>query len=279
MTLSGWTLLSAGVGAAAGLFMQARALQAPPAWSLRTNVSGKEVPAVLGGAVFFGGMAALLVAKIAEIAGLKDFTTPLEEPAFLVLVLLAAAGCWDDMRGDEAARGFSGHLRAGRLTGGIVKILAGGAAGVASAALLYRYHQDVTTAVLTALAVPLSANLFNLLDRAPGRTGKTALVVALPLLVFGHGGWALVAAGTFGALAAVLPADLRERGMLGDAGANPIGGMIGLGLAVSLGRGALAGAVLALLALNLASERWSFSKAIERTPFLRALDSLGRDRP
>lgn len=279
MTLSVWTLLSAGVGAAAALVLQTRALQAPPAWSLRTNVSGKEVPAVLGGAVFFGSACALLVAKIAEIAGLKDSKTPLEEPAFVVLVLLAAAGVWDDMRGDEAARGFSGHLRAGRLTGGIVKILAGGAAGVVSAALLYRYHQDVTTAVLTALAVPLSANLFNLLDRAPGRTGKSALVVALPLLVFGHGGWALVAAGTFGALAAVLPADLRERGMLGDSGANPIGGMIGLGLAVSLGRGALAGAVLALLALNLASERWSFSKAIERTPFLRALDSLGRDRP
>lgn len=276
MSLVQWTLLSAVVGACGALFLQALALRARPAWSLRTNVSGKEVPAVLGGAVFFGGMAALLVAKIAEITGLKDFTTPLEEPAFVVLVLLAAAGWWDDRRGDETARGFSGHLRAGRLTGGIVKILAGGVAGIVSAALLFRYHHDPVTAVLTALAIPLSANLFNLLDRAPGRTGKAALVAGVPLLVWGHGGWALVAAGTFGGLGAVLPADLRERGMLGDAGANPIGGMIGLGLAVSLGRGALGAAVVVLLALNLASERWSFSKVIEGTPALRALDRLGR---
>jgi hypothetical protein len=37
-----------------------------------------------------------------------------------------------------------------------------------------------------------------------------------------------------------------------------------------------AGALVAVLALNLASEKVSFSRVIERTPPLRALDRLGR---
>ncbi|MDQ3952813.1 MAG: hypothetical protein M3279_07630, partial [Actinomycetota bacterium] len=92
----------------------------------------------------------------------------------------------------------------------------------------------------------------------------------------GSEAWAIAAAGTFGALAALLPTDLGERGMLGDAGANPVGGLLGLGLAASLDAAALTAVVLVLLALNAASERWSFSEVIARTPPLRAFDSIGR---
>jgi hypothetical protein len=38
------------------------------------------------------------------------------------------------------------------------------------------------------------------------------------------------------------------------------------------------GAIVVLLALNLLSERWSFSQVIERVGWLRALDRLGRRR-
>ena len=228
---------------------------------------------MLGGAVFAGAVAGALVVKTAEAAGvIRDRADVLA--ALIVFVPLALAGAWDDRRGDEAARGFRGHLGARRLTGGIVKIAAGGAAGLAAAALLHR--EDLPVAALTALAIPLCANLFNLLDRAPGRAGKTALLLGLPLLALGDAQWAVAAAGAFGALAAVLPADLGERGMLGDAGANPIGGLIGLGLADSLGRAPLAVVVVVLLLLNAASERWSFSKVIEETPLLRKLDAIGR---
>ncbi len=50
-------------------------------------------------------------------------------------------------------------------------------------------------------------------------------------------------------------------------------GTWGIPLATSVANVA---AVVVLLALNLASERWSFSKVIERTPPLRWLDAIGR---
>lgn len=274
MTRLVWTIVAASSGALAALIVTARALAAPPEWSLRTNVSGERVPAVLGAAVIFGGAIAMAVLVVATVSELRDTGGRVDSAALIVFLLLAAAGLWDDSLGDEKARGFGGHLRAGRLTGGVVKIAAGGLAGVAAGLIVY--PDDLGMAALAALAVPLAANLFNLLDRAPGRTGKAALLVALPLLAFGHGGWAVAAAGSFGALAAVLPSDLREKGMLGDSGANPLGALIGLGLAVSLDTAPLVAVVALLLALNAASERWSFSQVIERTPMLRALDAIGR---
>jgi UDP-GlcNAc:undecaprenyl-phosphate GlcNAc-1-phosphate transferase len=74
----------------------------------------------------------------------------------------------------------------------------------------------------------------------------------------------------------VLPADLSARGMLGDAGANPLGAVWGLGLAAATGTFGRIVTIAVLLVLNLASERWSFSAAIDRTPILSALDRLGR---
>jgi UDP-GlcNAc:undecaprenyl-phosphate GlcNAc-1-phosphate transferase len=264
----------AAFGAAVARLASARDLADPPESSLRTNVSGRRVPAVLGRALVSGGVFALPVAAIAVTAGWLADPGHVRFAALVVLVTLGLAGAFDDARGDEPARGFKGHLSAGRLTGGIVKIVAGGIAGIAAAVLVH--PDDIVPAVLTALAVPLAANLFNLLDRAPGRTGKAALAAGLPLLALGDQGWAVSAAGAFGALVAVLPADLSERGMLGDAGANPIGGLVGLGLAASLDAAPLGAAVALLVALNAASEVWSFSNVIERTRLLRALDAIGR---
>jgi UDP-GlcNAc:undecaprenyl-phosphate GlcNAc-1-phosphate transferase len=260
------------IGAFASWVVARIRLAASPARLLRTNVSGAAVPAVLGDAVASGGVAGLagtLLADRLAAAGRMALA------AGIVLVLMWAAGKSDDLRGDEPERGFGGHLRAaatGRLTGGLVKILAGGIAGLGAGVLTAEGAEVLLVAALVALA----ANLFNLLDRAPGRAGKLWLVATALVLMMGTGTWAVVAAGTVGALCAVLPLDLAERGMLGDAGANPLGALWGLGLAHALPLpGALAAAVV-LGALNLASERWSFSALIDRTPPLRALDRLGR---
>ena len=64
--------------------------------------------------------------------------------------------------------------------------------------------------------------------------------------------------------------------MLGDAGANPLGAALGIGLALTLDDGYFVYLIAVLLALNLASEKWSFSKAIESTPGLRHFDRWGR---
>lgn len=263
-------------GLIAWLVMRA-ALTHAPNRLVRTNVSGAPVPAVLGYAITSGGAAGLAAVALGSAGGWDAGLPRLTGAASIVLAAMAAAGAWDDGRGDEQPRGFAGHLAAaggGRLTGGLIKILAAGGAGLAAGLLLH--PNDNVMGALTVAAVGLGANLVNLLDRAPGRAGKAALLAGALLALFGNRDWAVAAAGTLAALAVVLPADLRERGMLGDAGANPLGALLGLGLAASLGRPALGVAVAILLLLNLASERWSFSEVIERTQPLRAMDRLGR---
>jgi hypothetical protein len=251
-------------------------LDHPPAALMRTNVDGLSVPAVLGDSVVVGSIVALGVLALAAGAGWEEASTRRVGIAVVLLVaVLGAAGRLDDLRGDERARGFGGHLKAarsGRVTGGFVKIVAGGAAGLAAGGLV----TSGVDIVLAGAIVAFAANLFNLLDRAPGRACKVWLVAMVPVVFAGPGPWLVAAAGAIGSVAAVLPADLRAEGMLGDAGANPLGAVWGLGLVLVLGTPGRVAAAVVLLGLNLASERFSFSEVIDRTPPLRAFDRLGR---
>jgi hypothetical protein len=72
------------------------------------------------------------------------------------------------------------------------------------------------------------------------------------------------------------PADLGERAMLGDAGSNAAGALLGYLLSTTLDLARLAVATLVLVALNLASERVSFSAVIDRVAVLRFIDRIGR---
>jgi UDP-GlcNAc:undecaprenyl-phosphate/decaprenyl-phosphate GlcNAc-1-phosphate transferase len=191
----------------------------------------------------------------------------------------AAFGCYDDLAGRGDRRGFRGHLGAlaqGEVTSGAVKIVGIGAAGLAAAGLLGGSPADV---VVNAGLTAGGANLVNLFDLRPGRAIKVAL-----------GGSALLAAGTpgrargaacralaapAGAALAMLPEDLAERAMLGDAGANALGAMLGAS-AAGLSRPARVALLAAIVGLTAASEVVSFTAVIERTPALRWLDMLGR---
>ena len=271
-------LLCAAVGFAVAAGSATPAIRRAPPTLVRVNFRGARVPAVLGLCVRLGGLAGVAVSAILLAASVvQGADAGATASAGLVVAILGAAGAWDDRRGDERPRGFRGHLEAagsGVLTGGAVKALAGAAAGLAAGALTSSGWEIVTTGAVIAL----TANLINLLDRAPGRAAKAGLLMGIPLLAAGPPGWAIAGAGTLGAAAGVLPADLAERGMLGDSGANVLGGVIGLGLAASIPFSWQIAAAGALLALNGASERWSFSEAIERTPPLRVLDRLGQTR-
>jgi UDP-GlcNAc:undecaprenyl-phosphate GlcNAc-1-phosphate transferase len=262
-------LVAGGVGAGSLALI---VLRKPAPRLMRSNVNEVLVPAVLGPPLVAAG------AVLALVAGATEVGTP-EAVAAVVIALLAtgAAGLFDDLRGGETARGFRGHLRAaraGRVTGGIVKLVAGGLGGLGAAALV----SDGAETLLSAALVAGTANLFNLLDTAPGRAGKVAVVLGAALLAVGDRAWAAAAAGTVGAVVGVLPLDLKENGMLGDAGANPVGAVAGLGLAMSLAPGPEAAALGMVVALNLASEKWSLGRVIEQTPGLRAFDLWGRRR-
>ena len=267
-------LAAAALGGVTARLLTPLVLTRAPKALMRTNVEGHEVPAVLGLPLLVAGLVPI-AAWIGVKLGVERGLAPIALTTALTLVALSLAGRWDDTKGHELARGFKGHIgaaRSGRLTGGLVKLLVGGIVGLLTGIVL----RDGTSALQTFLLVPLTANLINLTDRAPGRAGKVALLVGLPLLAFGHAGWAVAAAGVFSALAYLLMIDLAEVGMLGDMGANAVGGVVGLGLALSVPPGPRWFVIAALVLLNALSEKYSFSIAIAGSPSLNRLDRLGR---
>jgi UDP-N-acetylmuramyl pentapeptide phosphotransferase/UDP-N-acetylglucosamine-1-phosphate transferase len=187
-------------------------------------------------------------------------------------------GLVDDLLGDGTTRGFKGHITAllhGHITTGFVKLFGG--AGVAVVLVATPGFATGRRLLVDAVLIALAANLGNLLDRAPGRTIKAALIAYVPLaIVLGDGAVAVAIAPAMGAAFGLLGDDLRERLMLGDAGANVIGAVLGLG--VVLGRGGVTRttALVLLVVANVAAELVSFSSIIDRVPPLRWLDRLGR---
>jgi UDP-N-acetylmuramyl pentapeptide phosphotransferase/UDP-N-acetylglucosamine-1-phosphate transferase len=155
-----------------------------------------------------------------------------------------------------------------------------GASGLAAAALVSPRRRGALAAGLDLLlgagVIAGTANLVNLLDLRPGRAIKGSLLVGMPLAAGGAG--AGIAAGAIGAAAGLLPADLDERIMLGDAGANALGALLGTAVAARTGPVARAALLAALLGLTATSEKVSFTQVIARTPVLRELDALGRRR-
>ena len=187
-------------------------------------------------------------------------------------------GFVDDLIGGDERRGFRGHVGAlfhGEITTGFLKLFGG--AGVAVVLVATPGFATGRRLLVDAVLIALAANLGNLLDRAPGRTIKAAVIAYIPLaFVLGTGPVGIALAPVMGAALGLLYDDLNERVMLGDAGANVIGAALGLG--VVLGRGEVTrGTALGLLIVaNVAAEIWSFSKLIDRVPALRWLDRLGQ---
>ena len=166
-----------------------------------------------------------------------------------------ALGLADDFwSGPE--RGFRAHLTRGSTTG-VAK-----AVGIPLVALA------VTRSLRAATLVGLAANTLNQLDTRPGRALKA--FVAGALIVRGP-------AKAYVPIAVLLaPYDLREMTMLGDAGANGLGAVLGYGSVSKLtGRGQIL-SIAALAALTVAGETRSLGSLIERTRGLRELDAWGR---
>ena len=213
-----------------------------------------------------GGPVSLLAGPALAVA--VTATGRLPWPAAAVTGLgVGGIGAYDDLAGGAGARGFRGHLAAlrdGTVTTGIAKVAGIGAAGVLAAATLRRRPVDV---LVDGALIAGTANLLNLLDLRPGRALKVGALLAT----------AAGEPGVVGACAALLPADLGERTMLGDSGANALGAVIGAAVAARLqGRSRRLAVLGGLAALTAASEVVSFSAVIDRTSALRALDRLGR---
>ena len=75
----------------------------------------------------------------------------------------------------------------------------------------------------------------------------------------------------------IAPYDLREMAMLGDAGSNVLGAVLGLDSVARLTGRTRWSAIGALAGLTLLGEARSVGSIIERTPVLRTIDAWGRE--
>ncbi len=254
----------------------------------RPNYRERRLPYAFGALALAAALLALiplmLVQRLASTAVFYPVALPIAVYALGVLALglvddtLAREAPTDAEKRDAGAqRGWRGHgaaLLRGELTTGVLK-----AAGSLGLALLAMSYLDLSDGrwLLAAGVLVLATNVFNLLDLRPGRAIKVFVALGAGLTI-GSGElrplWAL---GLFAAPALVAGAyDVRERAMLGDTGANLLGALAGLWLVLSLsGTGQLV-ALASLALITIYGELRSISTLVERTPWLRALDSWGR---
>ncbi|MGI5121203.1 hypothetical protein ACQEU5_16980 [Marinactinospora thermotolerans] len=233
---------------------------------IRTNFRGEQVTLLEGPALAAGTCAAALVA-------------PGPTPRLRAATVVAAAGAglfgaYDDLSGSGDSRGFKGHIGAlarGEVTTGAVKILGIGAVGLTAAAVARPRPADL---LIDGALIAGAANLVNLFDLRPGRAIKAGLLAGAPALA--HPVAAAVAGPALGAAAGLLSEDLGERAMLGDAGANALGAVLGVAATAVSSRRTRLGLLAGVVALTAASEVVSFSRVIAATPPLRWADELGR---
>jgi UDP-GlcNAc:undecaprenyl-phosphate/decaprenyl-phosphate GlcNAc-1-phosphate transferase len=273
----------------------------PPAgektWA-RTNHRGEPVTLLEGPAVTIGAVTGLVITA-AVAARLTARQRVITHPLAIAGLGGVAFGVLDDLRGSGKRRGLRGHLGAlahGEVTTGTVKLAGLAATGLGAAVLEGGDPADVA---INAGLIAGGANLLNLFDLRPGRAIKVATLAAgliagasaltkdsaprrgsarasAPVPQSGRLAGITAVAAPAGAALALLPEDLGERAMLGDAGANALGAMLGAAAAAALPRTARACLLTGIVALTVASEKVSFTKVIASTPPLNWLDMLGR---
>lgn len=270
-------------------WLAARPLFAHPAL-VRVNYRGRTLPTAAGIVL---PLAALVVEGGRAVAGAFGVGDAQGATGARPLVLAAALGfgllgLLDDLAGGGGgaepadggpeARGFRGHLGAlsqGRLTTGVLKLVGGGLLALVLVAPVV--GESPGRLLADAALVALCANLANLFDRAPGRTVKLGLAAFVVLALAARRTSALSAtAVVVGAALGMFLDDLHERLMLGDAGSNVLGAVLGLGVVVACGPSGRDAVLVAVAALNVAGELVSYSRVIEAVPPLRALDRAGR---
>jgi UDP-N-acetylmuramyl pentapeptide phosphotransferase/UDP-N-acetylglucosamine-1-phosphate transferase len=194
-----------------------------PRWH-RTNYAGRTVE-------LYAGPAAALATALAA-----GRTRPV---AGVAVAVAGACGAYDDFAGaGDPRRGFRAHLsalRAGEVTSGAVKLFGISAAGLLAGALM---KERVVDRVLAGVVIAGAAHLVNLVDVRPGRAAGTVLALGAPGLLR-KGPAAGLAAAAMGAAGSVLPDDLGERAMIGDAGAHALGAALGAAVVAGSGRAGL----------------------------------------
>lgn len=208
----------------------------------RHNHAGRTVELYLGPAVALA--AGVRAGRVRPVAG-------------GAVLVAGACGAYDDFAGaGDPRRGFRAHLSAlrdGELTSGAVKLFGISAAGLVAGAVLKERALD---RVLAGVVIAGAAHFVNLVDVRPGAAAGAVLALGAPGLLRG-GPAAELAAVAMGGAAAVLPDDLGERAMIGDAGAHALGAALGAAVVAGNGRGGLLAHAVAVVTAAAYGEQMS----------------------
>ena len=237
----------------------------------RPNYAGRPIPTGYG--------LLLLMASLPFCA--MAFLLPTESAAAARVAATALAfgglGFIDDRWGDRSVGGLKGHFRAlvaeRRLTTGALKALCGAWTALILAATLQ--PAGFVDLLVSAALIALAANSLNLVDTRPMRAIALfylGTAASMSVLMWYGAGTPMSFWAVPGAVAAYVPAERARDGMLGDSGANLLGALVGLELAMALPLWGRAALVVLLVAFHVFTERVSLNAYIEKHPFLRRID-------
>ena len=244
----------------------------------RPNFQGRVIPTAFG---FVLTLAAVPVYAILMHSGADALV-----PYIIAVAGFGVLGFVDDLFGMREAGGFRGHiglLRRGRVSTGLIKAVGGGIVGLLVAYLLSGFLPNLRLAavmVMDGLLIILSANTLNLLDLRPGRAVSCFWAGIMAVMFV----WPERNQTLFALMPVLVPAvillllDRSARVMIGDAGSNVLGAVLGIGIALRCGVPAKIAVLLFLILANVYSERFSISKLIEGNRVLRSVDRLLGER-
>lgn len=237
--------------------------------AFRRNFRGKWIP-VSFGLYIFTIETVMLVLDRDLTSNHLQFLLP-----FFIITLI---GTYDDLYGETAIKGLSGHAKAffkGNITSGFLKAVVG---FILSAYLAFILSVSFFEGIVRFFLILLMINMMNLFDLRPGRALKVffllffILGILTPFFDQEPLGWIL-----FSIVLVVFFQDVRAKIMLGDSGSNMIGMHLGIWYAVYF---PLMGQVITLfllIILHVYTERFSLSQWIEQKPLLRKIDLWGRE--
>ncbi len=252
---------------------------------VRLNFMARSIPTSVG--VGYALLTILMAAAASLVLGdISNYAGPLA----LIVIGFSLLGLIDDLLEGRERGGFRGHLARAGATGEISTALIKAFFGLAlalGANIIFRRATGPAMIAVDALIIALCANAVNMLDVRPGRAIKGFAAAAVFILA------GSLIGGTLGGRASILPItwfligpfiawsinmasiDFRCRGMLGDAGSNVIGAVLGLLVVWELSATMRWVALGLLIGFHMLCEAVSLTSVIERVAPLKWMDKLG----
>lgn len=252
---------------------------------MRENYCHELIPVSMGIIFIFGGFITnilMIVWNRLVDNDLQGYSSSLDEKNMLLLFMAVLAmgllGLIDDVWGSRSTTGLKGHLlklvRERQLTTGALKAIGGGFAAFSLSLFL---SAGIGELLVNTLLLALCTNAINLLDLRPGRAIKGFCFAIIPvLLLAGDLKGSLAVFSFIGAALAYFPLDVRAKAMMGDAGSNVLGMILGLSIVWNYNLSVRIVVLCCLVVLHLYTEKYSLTKTIEKIPLLRMIDELGR---